>query len=284
MLDYRIHTFLTLYRQMNYRKTAELLNMTQPGVTQHIQFLEKTYGVRLFAYDGRTLRRTKDAEILKKYMDSMAAEERAMEREFVGEEKTALNVGATKTIGEFVILPTVKAFLADESHSLNLTVDNTQTLLQMLEDARLDFALVEGVFDRTRYASRLYKKERFLGICRAGHPFDGKTVSMEELFRMTLIVREPGSGTRRLLEQAMTDRGYSLHCFSRLISASSFSAITALVAAGDAVTFAYAPVAESSAALSTFEVEELSICGEFRFVYCNAATGERSVRLLFPEE
>lgn len=120
MLDYRIHTFLTLYRQMNYRKTAELLNMTQPGVTQHIQFLEKTYGVRLFVYDGRTLRRTKDAEILKKHMDSMAAEERAMEREFVGEEKTALNVGATKTIGEFVILPTVKAFLADESHSLNL--------------------------------------------------------------------------------------------------------------------------------------------------------------------
>ena len=34
MLDYRIDTFLTLYHEMNYRKTAEKLNMTQPGVTQ----------------------------------------------------------------------------------------------------------------------------------------------------------------------------------------------------------------------------------------------------------
>ena len=50
MLDYRIYTFLTLFKEMNYRKTAEKLNMTQPGVTQHIQYLEKHYGVKLFEY------------------------------------------------------------------------------------------------------------------------------------------------------------------------------------------------------------------------------------------
>lgn len=46
MLDFRMITFRTLYNEMNYRKTAELLNMTQPGVTQHIQYLEKYYGVK----------------------------------------------------------------------------------------------------------------------------------------------------------------------------------------------------------------------------------------------
>ena len=41
MLDYRMNTFLTVCDTMNYRKAAELLHITQPAVTQHIQFLEK---------------------------------------------------------------------------------------------------------------------------------------------------------------------------------------------------------------------------------------------------
>ena len=44
MIDTRVETFLTLCRVMNYRRTAELLHMTQPAVTQHIHFLEARYG------------------------------------------------------------------------------------------------------------------------------------------------------------------------------------------------------------------------------------------------
>lgn len=50
MLDYRIKTFITLYNEMNYRKTAEKLNMTQPGVTQHIHYIENS----LNAFDEYT--------------------------------------------------------------------------------------------------------------------------------------------------------------------------------------------------------------------------------------
>ena len=66
MLDFRIATFLTLYNEMNYRKTSKILNMTQPGVTQHIQYLENYYGIKLFEYNGRTLSKTKNAEIFKR--------------------------------------------------------------------------------------------------------------------------------------------------------------------------------------------------------------------------
>ena len=41
MLDYRMETFVTLCRTMNYRRTAEALNITQPAVTQHIKDLEE---------------------------------------------------------------------------------------------------------------------------------------------------------------------------------------------------------------------------------------------------
>lgn len=145
MLDFRIHTFLTLYKEMNYRRTAEILNMTQPGVTQHIHYLENHYGVKLFEYNGRMLSRSKNAEILKHHIDSMAAEERAMRGEFAVQEGSHLDVGATKTIGEFVLAPIFRQFLSESSHTMNLVIDNTETLLHMLENSELDFAVVEGI-------------------------------------------------------------------------------------------------------------------------------------------
>ena len=132
MLDYRINTFLTLYEQMNYRKTAELLNMTQPGVTQHIHYLEDFYGTKLFTYNGRQLARTPAADLLKRHFDSIHAAETALRDSFIGTSTIHLRVGATKTIGEFVIVPTIQAFLSQTNHSLDLTVDNTEHLLTML--------------------------------------------------------------------------------------------------------------------------------------------------------
>lgn len=56
MIDYRVKTFLALCDFMNYRKTAQILNMTQPAVTQHIHFLENQYGCKLFDYDRHSLK------------------------------------------------------------------------------------------------------------------------------------------------------------------------------------------------------------------------------------
>ena len=149
MLDYRVITFLTLYDEMNYRRTAERLNMTQPGVTQHIHYLENYYGVKLFEYDGRTLSRTKAAERLKRYFDSIKAEESDIREKFAPTNAVHMTIGATKTIGEFVIVPEIRSFLQEPNHTLDLIVDNTENLLRMLEKAEIDFAVIEGVFDKS---------------------------------------------------------------------------------------------------------------------------------------
>lgn len=281
MLDFRIATFLTLYNEMNYRKTSKILNMTQPGVTQHIQYLENYYGIKLFEYNGRTLSKTKNAEIFKRHINSMMAEEHAMRQEFSAKEGLFLNIGATKTIGEFVLIPELRRFLSNDSHSINLIIDNTETLLHMLEDSRLDFVAVEGIFDKMKYKYKLFKKENFIGVCARNHRFAGKKVPLTEIFKETLIIREQGSGTRRILEQAITDRGFTLTHFQRVISINNFSVIIDMVAYGSAITFAYEPIAIHQNSLATFEVEDMRIIGEFNFVYCNATIAEEKIRMFF---
>lgn len=271
MFDHRIFTFLTLYREMNYRKTAEILNMTQPGVTQHIHFLEKFYNVKLFHYDGRTLSRTKNADILKKYMDRLLMEERELRLAFLGKEEFFLKIGATKTIGEFVLLPMAERFLRLPKNRLELVIDNTEILLTMLDDGDLDFALIEGTFDKNKYEYQLFQKERFLGICAQNHRFAGKQVGFTDIFSQTLFVREKGSGTRGILEQVLQDYSFSLQNFNRVMSISNFAAIQRFVADGLGISFAYQSVADADPRLATFEMEDMSIIREFNYVYLNEA-------------
>ncbi len=283
MFDERVYTFLTLYQEMNYHRTAEKRNMTQPGVTQHIQYLEKLYGVKFFRYEGRTLYRTPEAQKFKRHLDSMMAEEAAMREEFNRKHGIRLRIGATKTIGEFVLPPIIDEFLKTPDHSLDFAIDNTKELLEMLENRELDFALVEGVFDKSRYEYRLFRKEQFTGICGKHHRFAGKTVPLEEVFGETLMIRERGSGTRNLLEQAIAARGFSLKNFYRVISMGNFSVLMDLLLRENAVTFAYQTIARQRPELTTFSVSGMEILGEFNFIYCNRAMGEEKIAQLFGE-
>ena len=281
MLDYRVLTFLTLYDEMNYRRTAEKLNMTQPGVTQHIHYLENYYGVKLFEYDGRTLSKTKNAQRLKKYFDSVKAEETDIRESFTPTDAIHMTVGATKTIGEFVIVPEIRAFLQAPNHNLDLIIDNTENLLHMLEKSQIDFAVIEGVFDKSKYGYQLFKKEAFVGVCAKDHPFAGRTVTLEEVFREDIVVRESQSGTRMLLQNAITDRGFSLDSFHRCSSVNNFSVICDLVAINKAITFAYEPIAHCRDDLATFMVEDMQIQGEFNFVYCNERVAKEKINRIF---
>lgn len=160
-------------------------------------------------------------------------------------------------------------------------IDNTQSLLRMLENNELDFAVIEGVVDKSRYECRLYKKERFVGVCSKDHRFAGKCIPLEEIFNEPLLLREKGSGTRRILEQSLMDRGFSLESFARTVSLSNFSVIMELLEQENTITFAYRPIAMQREKLRFFEIDGIETEGEFNFVYCNKRIAEEKIAQFF---
>ena len=140
-------------------------------------------------------------------------------------------------------------------------------LLGQLEHEQLDFALIEGAFDRSRFGSRLFRRSKFVGLCRRDHPFAGRTIPLTALEGQCLVVREEGSGTRGILENVLAERGYSLDLFSRVICANQFSLITRFVAEGCGITFAYEPVAAGQPELAFFHLDCLDETREFSLVY-----------------
>lgn len=182
MVDQKLLTFLKLCETMNYHETARLLNMTQPAVTQHIRALEDEYGCRFFIYDHRRLTKTKEAETLEAYARSAVFNEGRLKVSLGKSEMERFRIGATKSIGEYMIGEMVSSFLSDRGRTADITIDNTEHLLGMLDKNLIDFALIEGSFSKLKYGYRLFRNEPMTGICAVGHPFDGRCLSIEDLF------------------------------------------------------------------------------------------------------
>lgn len=266
MLDHRIDTFLTVCQVMNYREAAQLLHITQPAVTQHIQFLEKEYGCRLFLYENRRLEKTREAVLLEEHIRSVRQREQFLRQNLSGSGLRELKIGATKTIGDYVINEQVRRCLAQDETALTLIVDNTEHLLKLLEQNQLDFAIIEGYFDKKRFDSRLFRREPFVGICRKDHPFANREISIEELLQETIIHREEGSGTRAILEEKLQGYNESLLRFRRHICISSFKLILDLVKDGCGVSFVYEILADSHPDIATFRLSGEPIIREFNIV------------------
>lgn len=268
-MDPRWNTFLVLCETMNYTRAAERLCLTQPAVTHHIHYLEEHYGCRLFSYEGKVLRLTEAGVKLREYTRSLAYNSRRAEEAMMAPAPVSLRIGASKTIGEFVIAPKVERFLREYPEAtFSLIVDNTQALLRELEAGRLDFVLLEGFFDRSRYETVLYRKESFFGVCSPDHRFAGRSVAVEELEQERILVREPGSGTRTIFEDALRRNNRTLRGFSNVVTISDFSTIKSLVVDGLGVSFLYAPAAArelEAGTLARFDLAETPMGGAFYF-------------------
>lgn len=266
MLDYRILTFLKLCETMNYRITAEELNMTQPAVTQHIHYLEEEYKCKLFIYNRKKLEKTNQAILLEEYARSAYYNEIYLKRKIKSENKIKINIGATKTIGEFVIGEKIKKLVKNEKYDISLTIDNTENLIKLMELNKLDFILVEGIFNKDKYGYRLYKKDEFIGICSKNHKFNGKSIKFEELFEEDIIIREEGSGTRGIFEQFLSENSFSLEFFKKKITINNFNLIKELVSANCGISFVYNSVVNKNDDIGKFYFKN-KIEREFNYLY-----------------
>lgn len=279
MLDYRMNTFLTLCETMNYRVAAQKLHITQPAVTQHIRYLEQYYGCKLFNYDGRNLRKTEEAVKLERSAHSMSYQEKKLKAELKPKSGNFLSIGATKTIGEFVIRNQVASYLSHPENHLLLDVDNTVHILSRLDTGELDFALIEGFFNRSMYGSILYRKEPFVGLCSKNHPFAGSKIPLDDIWKENVLLREKGSGTREILERLLEEHNHSVADFKRETCIGNFGLLRQLVANGCGITFAYAAVGEGHQELTQFTIEGWEVSREFNYVFLKDTGAENAVEL-----
>lgn len=269
MLDSKLETFLTAAKEQSFTRAAEKLHLTQPGVTQHIRKLERHYGVKLFDTSGHAVRLTSAGEWLYRYAQAqLCNEDRLCER--LRGLRTPLRVGATLSVADYYLPPLLACYARQREETIYVEVGNTDTLIGRLADGTLDCAFIEGMFERDLYEAKVFCVAEFIPVIRADHPLAGKRARLAELCGLPLALREPGSGTRAVLESALFQQGFSIHSFARQMELGSFALVKAIVAATDSVSFLYERVAEAEMAagkLVRIQMEDFAVQRPIYFIF-----------------
>jgi DNA-binding transcriptional LysR family regulator len=271
MTDFRLRTFLAVWREKSFTRAADTLCITQPAVTQHIQYLEADLGQKLFVLQGRALSLTAAGEILLRFAEKTEAEA-ARTRERIGSAAAhrTYRIGATRTIGEYVLPDSLAGWFRDvPSVGVSLTVDNSDALFLGLRNGEFDFLFVEGPFDGTQFTTASLLRDSIVLACPPEHPLAGHTVSLSDVLGETLIVRESGSGSRRLVESFLEGENLTLGAFSRVLEIGNIVAIKRLVARGVGLAFLYERSISadlSTGALSRIDFRHGDLSHDFAFV------------------
>lgn len=288
MLDFRSETFLAVCRTLNYTRAAEELSITQPAVSQHIAHLERAYGAPLFARSGRSLALTPAGELLRDSLTTMAHDERLLRDrigQLAGNRRVRLTVGTSLTAGEYVVAePLARLLVASPQLDIDVRAGDTEQLLSQLTAGEIDCAFVEGIFDRHAFAGERFDTQRLLCICAPDNPLVSRRQSLEALLGQRLVVREPGSGSRAVLENALAARNLSVASFAQTCEASSVGIVKRLVAGGVGVSFVYEAAVRddiSAGRLACVELEGPAIEHDITFVRLAGSAFDRELMRLF---
>ena len=287
MLDFRVDTFLAVCRCMSFTRAAAALHITQPAVSQHIRALEAQYGVRFFSFEGKKLTLTDAGRLFLRTATTMRHDAQVL-RDALGSLSGGgrrLVFGATLTIGEYVMpAPLARLLAAEPNVSLRMIVANTAELLRGLDRGDIDFAIVEGFFEKSEYDSLSYLTERYVAVCAPGYRFRQPVHTLEDLLGERLLTREPGSGTREILERRLREHNLTVRDFRAVTEIGSLNAIKALVRMGQGVAFLYEPTVRAeleSGALREIALSGFPVLHDFTFLWRKSSVFAQTYREIF---
>ncbi len=240
MLDFRIATFLQLCETRSYTKTAKLLDITQPSVTQHIKYLQRKYQCKLFSYEGKTLRLTPEGEYLRRQAEAMTKMSSRVTADLQRmSNKKILRFGCPKELGETFVARIVAEMLTPELE-IHLCVKTIAELMTMLQNGQLDVVLTDKEYAESQFSSIPAGKMPYHGyaspeVCEAIG-----TVAFKKLAEQCLILSEPGSSDRMVLARFMERHNFEIENFQSAMICTTPACIQELSAAGKGICFGYA--------------------------------------------
>lgn len=215
-------------------QASNQLLLTQSAVSMSIAEMERLVGAPLFERQGkRLLLNDRGRQILPGTRDVLM-KIRMIEQfldDSIGEPRGVLNVGASTTIGNYILPAIIGEFskLYPNAKAL-LNVGNAQQIETAVENGDLDLGLIEGLSHSNFLIATPWKHDELVVIVGKEHEWaNEKKASLKMLKNAAWIMREKGSGTREIFEAAMEKKGIK---FSIALELGHTEAIKKAVEAG----------------------------------------------------
>ena len=209
MLSHPHEIFLEVARQLSFTKAGQTLFLSQSAVSKQVKALEEYYKTGLFERLGNSVVLTPAGELLysklllaKQLQHELHQEFTALSNDF--SPQVRMVIGASTTISLYVIPPVLSAYLAKYPNTqLTLKNRNSENILKALLEHEIDLGIIEGIHKVSNVTYTPLLTDEVVAVCSTRNPIYKQELMARELLTVPVALRETGSGTLAVLEEAL---------------------------------------------------------------------------------
>jgi len=238
----QLQSFVAAAERESFTRAAEFLELTQAAVSQHLGSLEKELDAKLFERQGRGVSLTDAGRRMYGYARQILdlVEEASLQVGEVRQHLSGILRIATSSVPSEWLLPELLAeFRASWPHVReSLAVSDSSVAAAAVETGEADVGFVGELPHSSALEARAVAEDELVLVVAADHPLAEKgTTTLKQLCRESMIVREPGSGSRRCVELALQEHGFSVTDLNIAMEVNSNDVIRAAIVQGVGVAF-----------------------------------------------
>ena len=210
---HHLRVFASVFKNRSFSKASEELHLTQPTISNHIKALEDEFDCKLFDRLGRTILPTKEAEVL--YSHSMELIESTNNlREAVGLMKKDISgkliIGASTIPGVYLLPGFMSEFRKKfPSISFQILISDSKGIIENISRHELLLGIVGAKLGNEHIKYMPFIEDELIAVS-SPHISKNRMITLQELLKFPMVLREEGSGTRKETEKFLANKGISL--------------------------------------------------------------------------
>ncbi|HEX5460104.1 MAG TPA: LysR substrate-binding domain-containing protein [Steroidobacteraceae bacterium] len=252
----QLRVFVEVAERCHVTRAAEALRMSQSAASAAIAALEDLYQIRLFDRVGRGIHLTEPGRIFLREARAVldrASMARSVLQDLAGCPPGPIALAASQTIATYWLPRRLAAFHAANPHvRLDVVIRNTREVETAVADGEVSMGLVEGPTQHPALVrTHLDNDQMVLVVAADRAPLPIEASGKPDLRALNWVIREPGSGTRRGLEDWVGQQGLSLEELNIFLVLPANEAVREAVEAGVGATIISRHVVASAIAAGT---------------------------------
>ncbi len=211
---HQIEIFCSVVRLRSFSRAAEALLLTQPTVSGHIKNLENELGVRLLDRMGKRAIPTEAGEVLYRHGRRLIEERDRVRQEIeriTGRVSGVLRIGGSTIPGAYILPPVISAFKRSHpSISVQLSIGDSARVTEAVLAGELCLGVTGAREAEPQLEVHSFRSDELVVAVPARHRWaKRRTIDLGDLRSEPFILREKGSGTRKIMEDRLEHAGFS---------------------------------------------------------------------------
>jgi len=259
----QLRIFVAVAEREHVTRAAEYLRLTQSAVSGAIQSLEERHVISLFHRVGRRIELSQDGRL---FLEEARAVLRTADAaalsllELRGLKRGVINLHASQTTGAYWLPERIARFHAEHPDiDIKLSIGNTDQVAAAVSSGVAEIGFLEGAFEQPNLVTEQVDVDQLIVVVGTAHPWSKlRRVRTNQITQTQWILRERGSGTRSVFEQALDRLGISPSSLNVTLEMPSNEAIRGAVVAGAGATAISRVVVKSALQLKTLHTVQFA--------------------------